>query len=182
MAPEVQVGDRIKSKLGDYGLDVVMKSAYHNLSLDQCKNKCSNIYDDISETFFKWAKDLWDYEYNFSTLEGRQDCSGYTSNPEYTEQVVAAQNAYSQLCKRCDDEDSSDSYCMKFKRERISKGKCTAGGPTELNCKITLGPVDQPSEEIDKNANRVRSLRELRKNLEKLKNQMPCICRKLYVQ
>ncbi|GAB69484.1 hypothetical protein PCYB_002330 [Plasmodium cynomolgi strain B] len=128
------IGDRIKDKLNVIELYDVMKVIYHNLPLGQCNNNCRNIYDDISGAFFKWAKDLWDYEYNFSTLKGQRDCSGYTSNPKYTEQLTASQEAYKELCDRCDD--SVDSYCMKIKREHIDTKKCRTWKPTGLNCKI----------------------------------------------
>ncbi|GAB69532.1 hypothetical protein PCYB_002810 [Plasmodium cynomolgi strain B] len=121
-----------------------MRAAYHNLLHNQCKNKCSNIYDDIRGAFFKWAKDLWDYEYNFSTLKGHPDCSGYTSNPEYIRQLEAAKKAYSKLCEKCNDEDSVDSYCVNYKRKHnINRRKCTAEGPTELKCNKILEPVVQ---------------------------------------
>ncbi|ANQ10556.1 KIR protein [Plasmodium coatneyi] len=109
-----------------------MKAAYKNLDQSKCNNSCTNIYPDIIDTYFGWAKNLFDYEYNIKALKDAANCRNTLAGDKYTKLKNDSEKAYKELCDRCNE--NGDKYCNKFKNERMSNGVCKNRNLPELTC------------------------------------------------
>ncbi|ANQ10663.1 KIR protein [Plasmodium coatneyi] len=136
------IGKKIKEQKPDYeDFRNAMKAAYHHLNSSQCDNRCTNIYSDMSEVFFDWAKDLFDYYYNSKILTTQSANYTYSDRTKCDECQKKAQTAYEKLESMCDD---NSTYCKEFKRKKQSK---EYPEPKKLDC--PGAPETEPENEED---------------------------------
>ncbi|ANQ05987.1 KIR protein [Plasmodium coatneyi] len=86
------------------------------------RNKCTNIYPHIMESFCQVLKKFFDYEYNIKAIEKKPECNKYFSS-QYTKDRANADEGYKLSCSLCND--GTSEYCNEFKGKYISTGKCT---------------------------------------------------------
>ncbi|ANQ08925.1 KIR protein [Plasmodium coatneyi] len=109
------LGTQVKEKMTEnYDFKYAMEGAYHHLKSTNCDNKCTNIYRDISDAFFKKSKELFDYNYNYKILTQGGSSNKCSLYEKLSTTLAKARDEYSWLGRICGSEDSSNSYCAKF--------------------------------------------------------------------
>eukprot|EP00366_Plasmodium_knowlesi_P003927 XP_002261424.1 KIR protein [Plasmodium knowlesi strain H] len=124
-----QINSRLSSLTTTFGN--AMSTVYTQLRGYHCIHKCTLSYDGItSGLMFKWAKDLWDYYYDYSKLNGKEGVSEQPICKALKTKFERAKQAHSYLQSSCD----SSPYCNAF-----NNGKSTTNAefaaPKELKCK-----------------------------------------------
>ncbi|GAB69463.1 hypothetical protein PCYB_002120 [Plasmodium cynomolgi strain B] len=133
------IGHRIKGNIDHNDFREAMKIIYSKLRESPLGTECRNLYSDISETFFGWAKDLFDYNYNREDVIQKKECSQYLDSGVYYEHVAKAKEAYDKLCEKCG-EITDDSYCQEFIREHGTGIHCKLAWPPALICPTASAP------------------------------------------
>ncbi|CAA9987183.1 KIR protein [Plasmodium knowlesi strain H] len=139
------LGDLLKDKFKITNLDLnsVMDPVYKRLEDFQFrsgmqKRNCKNLYPLIGKSIFDLYKIIFDYSYNFNTLQASSDQGQkeHLCKDECTEYVAAAERAYEKVKGNCNEPNAnSDPWCKDF--TGAYKNHFETNGKPKLPCTIT---------------------------------------------
>ncbi|ANQ10771.1 Uncharacterized protein PCOAH_00047970 [Plasmodium coatneyi] len=132
------IGDEVMKKLkqGEHQFGDVMEGIYKELAEFSCTNKCSTVFYKINQDLFELGKKVFDYKYDYTALQENVECQQYSTSKKLGQKLTEAQEAYSQLPSKCNN-DGDDEYCKTLGK------KDNEWDPQELS-ELTCTPVKPP--------------------------------------
>ncbi|ANQ10513.1 KIR protein [Plasmodium coatneyi] len=127
------LGDKVKEESKEDGhFKLVMKAIFEKLQDSMYKCNCKNLYGGIWKERFEKAKTLFDWYYDYGTIEKSGKCNEYCPNKKCNAPFQKALSTYKVLSSTCISE-GGELYCEKFKAN-YQKGGGEFGQPKELEC------------------------------------------------
>ncbi|CAA9988182.1 KIR protein [Plasmodium knowlesi strain H] len=117
------LGNLLKDKLtGPASLHDAMKPAYTHLGNFQFKGafkeKCEDLYPYIGKDLFDLYKKIFDYAYNYKSLESKSEVKNkFLCSSECATYVKEVEQAYSSVNSACGSDASGDKFCQELKTE-----------------------------------------------------------------
>ncbi|CAA9989471.1 KIR protein [Plasmodium knowlesi strain H] len=144
------LGDQLKTESDKDGqFESLMQSVYNTFGKFRFNDQCTNPYPKTNVDIFTKGKELFDYYYNYTSLQKRGPnnrkcpCKG-----EYDKHQKAVLETYRGVSTNCPGGWITTSYCTEFMagktsqwnpRPLLDQSKCTAEGSAE-----SLGPESRP--------------------------------------
>ncbi|CAA9987900.1 KIR protein [Plasmodium knowlesi strain H] len=132
------LGSKIPAKPVNKSWKDTMKIIYHELQDPEGRGTCKIIYDNIEREVFRNMQKLYNFHYDYDTIEGQLELSKYYCDEELRSYLDEIYEAYEDIKEQCIDEGCNEQYCKDFstmfdddKYENLLKKKCSTETRTE---------------------------------------------------